>query len=411
MTNHKVTQNTRTLSRILLVVIVAMPLVLLVSSLRTLRELEEQKTVYLRSRVAILAGRLENLPAGAGETAVFEALSAEEPSLADLEVIGRESAAAGHPALQAIWEGRELYRMETVSSPDGPLFRAWVPFHSRAGLCVARIDLDAHAADFLVVHARHNVIAASLGSLAVVLLALYSLWAARQAARLRLRQLEMEHLAHIGKMAAVLAHEIRNPLGTIKGFAQLARERAGAAEQALLNPILDETRRLENLVNDLLLYGRPPAPSLRLAQWEETRAPLEAHAREMIGARDVRFRADPAALAWETDPHLLRQALLNLLRNAVEAAGETPGGEVRLELRREPKHGLTVAVADNGPGIPDSTAARLFEPFFTTKAFGTGLGLPITRRLVQSLGGELTLHAAVPRGTEALLRFPNAKPR
>ncbi|MCX6633725.1 MAG: HAMP domain-containing sensor histidine kinase [Acidobacteria bacterium] len=406
------TGRTQALSRFLLpVVVVALPVVLLLSSLRTMRELDQQKAVYLRNRVAMIAGRLENLPDPAAETAVFQALSEEEPNLVDLQVIDRASAAGGQSALEAIWDGRELFRTQTLTGPEGRIYRAYVPFHSSAGLRIARIDLDARAADFLVVHARHNVIVALLGGLVVVLLALYAIWASRRAAKLEIRQLEMEHLAHLGTMAATLAHEIRNPLGTIKGFAQLAGERADASVQALLDPILGEARRLENLVNDLLLYGRPPSPSLRPAKWEETLIPLEAHARQMIGTRDIRFQPDRVRLEWETDPHLLQQALLNLVRNAVEAIGEAPGGEVRLAIRRHAPAGLTLAVIDNGPGIPEAASPRLFEPFFTTKAFGTGLGLSITRKLARALGGEFTLRPSVPRGTEAILRFPQVRVR
>jgi signal transduction histidine kinase len=323
----------------------------------------------------------------------------------DLELI-EHGKAGDEPRLQPIWNGRELFRIGFIQEGGAPVYRAYVPFHSSAGARIARIDLDGRAADFLVVHARHNVIVASLGAVVLVVLSLYGIWATRRAAVLELQRLELEHLAHMGKMAAVLAHEIRNPLGTIKGFAQLAGEKTDASVQALLKPILSETGRLEGLVNDLLLYGRPPEPSVRMAKWEETLGPLRAHAQQIMGARDIRFVPDNPGLEWETDPHILQEALLNLIRNAADAIGDAPGGEVRLEVRsREPK-GLTLSVIDNGPGLSEVARSRLFEPFFTTKAFGTGLGLAITRRLVESLGGELSIKPGKPRGMEAILHFP-----
>jgi len=115
---------------------------------------------------------------------------------------------------------------------------------------------------------------------------------------------------------------------------------------------------------------------------------------------------DDLGLEWEADPHLLQAALLNLIRNAVEAIGDAPGGEVRLEVHHQGPKGLTLSVIDNGPGLSDAARSRLFEPFFTTKASGTGLGLAITRRLAQSLGGELSINPGRPEGTEAILRFP-----
>jgi signal transduction histidine kinase len=399
-------QTSRLASRLLLpVVIVALPLVLLLSALRTFRELDQQREVYLRNRVAMLAGRLENLPEPETESGALEQLSEDEPSLMALALIERGKA-GDEPLLEPIWDGQELFRTGFAQEGGQPVYRAYVPVHSGAGLRIARIDLDGRAADFLVVHARHNVVLASLSGVVLVALSLYGLWAARRAARLELQQMELEHLAHMGKMAAVLAHEIRNPLGTIKGFAQLAGERSDAATRPLLEPILSETGRLEKLVNDLLHYGRPPAPSVRAARWEETLAPLRAHAREIIGSRNIRFVPDNPGLAWETDPQLLQAALLNLIRNAVDAIGDAAGGEVRLEVRRDGPKGVTLSVIDNGPGLSEEARSRLFEPFFTTKATGTGLGLAITRRLVQSLGGELVLKPAQPRGTAAVLRFP-----
>ncbi len=406
-----VTRRTWILSRLLLpVVIVALPLVLLLSSVRTLRELDEQKALYLRNRVAMLVGRLENLPASQTGAAAFEQLSQDEPSLMDLELIERGKT-GDEPGLQPIWNGQELFRTGFLQEGKEPVYRAYVPFHSGAGLRIARIDLDGRAADFLMVHARHNVIVASLGAVVLVVLSLYGIWATRRAAQFEVRQLELEHLAHMGKMAAVLAHEIRNPLGTIKGFAQLAGEKADAPVQKLLEPILSETGRLEGLVNDLLLYGRPPAPAVRMAKWEETLGPLRAHARQIIGARDIRFVPESPALEWETDPHLLQEALLNLIRNAADAIGDASGGEVRLEIRSRGPKGLTLAVIDNGPGLSEAARSRLLEPFFTTKAFGTGLGLAITRRLARSLGGEFSINPAKPHGTEAILSFPGVLAR
>jgi two-component system sensor histidine kinase HydH len=399
----------RTISKLLLpLVVAALPVVLLLSSLRTLRELDEQKTVYLRSRVAAVAGRLENLPPSVDAAEAFDALSEDEPYLLDLALIERNSPAGAQSRLAPLWSGQELYRTEMLNSGGRRIFRAYVPFHSVKGLRIARIDLDAAVADFLLVHARHNVIVASAGGLVLVVLALYAVWATRRAARLELRQLELEHLAHMGEMAAVLAHEIRNPLGTIKGFAQLAGERAGPAVQALLEPILSETARLEELVNELLLYARPQQPALRRTPWRETVAAIEAHARQLIGQRAIAFHADAPALEWETDPNLLQQALLNLVRNAVEAIPDPDGGEVRIELRRLDAGGVAIAVIDNGPGLSSEVRRRLFEPFFTTKASGTGLGLSITRKLAQALGGDFTIRPAAPRGAEAVLSFPRA---
>ncbi len=402
----------RAVSRILLTLAaLALPLVLLLSSLRTFSELDRQKTVFLRNRAAAVAGRLEALNSSSEAGPLFDLLSEDEPALVDLELLARGQPAAEPPFLIPLWEGQELFRTETIEANGVRLFRTYVPFHSNGGLRIARIDLDEQAADFLVTHARHNVAIASLSALALVALALYAAWAARRAARLEMRQMELEHLAHLGEMSAVLAHEIRNPLGTIKGFTQLIGEQAAEGISGPVDLILSEVRRLESLVGDLLLYGRPPAPSIRPAKWEETLAPLRAHAADLVRDHDIRFVADSPEIEWDTDPRLLQHALLNLLRNAVEALGDRPGGEVRVELRRPGSGGVAIAVIDNGPGIPEEVRAKLFKPFFTTKPFGTGLGLSIARRFAESLGGARSLTKVEPAGPEAILRFPKVLPR
>jgi signal transduction histidine kinase len=248
-------------SRVVLpLAVAALPLVLLYSSLRTFEELDLQREVYLRERISLLAGRLENLPAEATPESIRESLSEEDPNLVGLEIISRGG--SGDSAnLAAIWNGQELFRSELSGESGVKAYRAYVPFHSSEGLRIARIDLDPAAADFLLVHARHNVIVASLSGFTLVGLSILLFWSMRRSANLRVRQLEVEHLTHMGKMAVVLAHEIRNPLGTIKGFVQLAGERSDSAIGDLLKPALLETERLERLVKDLLAYARPASPS------------------------------------------------------------------------------------------------------------------------------------------------------
>ena len=402
----------RSLTRLALPLLaVILPVLLLASSLRTLKVLEEQQLVYLRSRAAALAGLLESLPQDLPDSAIAELAAESEPALVELKLISSGAPEGQDPALLPLWEGRELFRSQMLRTAQGRIYRTEVPFHSDGGVRIARIDLDAAAADFLVVHARHNVWIASLSGLALVALALYAVWAARRTVRLELRQVQLEHLAQLGQMAATLAHEIRNPLGAVKGFVQLAAEQPGETARELLAPAVEEVQRIERLVHDLLLYGRPPEPQLRRAQWREIEARLLAHAERLRQGQDVRFEISADSLEWTTDPALLEQVLVNLLRNAFEAAAGTAGAEVRLEARLERGGAVTVTITDNGPGIASEARARLFQPFFTTKSSGTGLGLVIARSLTRALGGELTLRGGTPSGTVAVLHFPAASAR
>ncbi len=254
-------------------------------------------------------------------------------------------------------------------------------------------------------HARHNVIISVVGGVALLLISLYSIYAARRTAALERRQLELQHLARLGAMSAVLAHEIRNPLGTIKGFAQLALEQACGGLTALLTPIIEQTRRLETLVNDLLVYGRPPSPSPRKVAWAEIATRLTAHGNRLTEGRATRLNVAGADIQLQTDPDLLEHILVNLTRNAVDAVDGLPDGCVLIDVAPR-DGGVTVAVRDNGPGVPDAEIPKIREPFYTTKASGTGLGLPISIRLTHALGGVFDIHNDEAGGTVATVTLP-----
>jgi two-component system sensor histidine kinase HydH len=391
----------RTATVLLLVVSLALPLVLVVHSILASRELREMRAIFLRDRAANIAARLELMPAGKVEHGDFEELHESEPALLGLRVFGPEDPDPGNGAVDAIRSGRELYRAEV-----GPaVFRAYVPFHSGSEVKIAEIELAASAPDFLLAHARHNVLLTAATGAVLLAVALFAIWSMNRAARLERRRLETERLAELGSMAAVLAHEIRNPLGTIKGFAQLARENADGRTAAPLDAIVRESRRLERLVNSLLLYGRPLEPKVRTISWDALAADLAAHAHEAIGGRPVEFVMDAKLATLETDPDLLKQALLNLIRNSVEAIPDGSPGRVSLRITPTDQGGVRIAVEDDGPGLPEKVRARPFAPFTTTKASGTGLGLPISKKLVEALGGTIRLAAVEPHGTRAELEF------
>lgn len=385
------------------VVILALPALLVASALLVYAELRQVRTVYLRNRAAAIAARLESL-----SPERFESLAEEEPALLEVRILSRSEGTPEVAWLGPLFEGQELFRTREVSEDGERLFRAYIPLPGEPAERIARIDLAASAADFLVRRASQNLLVAAVSGLALLLLSAYALRSLRRAAQLEQRRLELEHLARLGEMSAVLAHEIRNPLGTIKGFAQLAGEKAEPGTRALLEPVLDEVRQLERLVRDLLLYGRTPQPDARPLEWQVLAAELEAHARDAIGQRPIRFVCPREAWRLRTDPDLLKQALMNLIRNAVEALEGAEGGEVRVSLTPGPRGGAVIAVEDNGPGIPEHIRGKLFQPFHTTKAFGTGLGLSIARKLAESLGGELRLEPAAPHGTRAELALPRA---
>ncbi len=364
-----------------LVAAVALPVLLVAASVRSYRAIDAMREVFLRHRAALVAYQLELVPAD--PDAIAE-LQAHEPDLVGIQVFPAPLAPGPEAArVNALFSGAALY---DVFETNG-LYRVYLPVH-RPSRSVARVDISASAADFLVRDGRNNLLLALAAAVASVLLLGAYLLAAR-------RRLHREHLAELGEMSAVLAHEIRNPLGTIKGYAQLARERSTGPAVELLGPVVEETERLERLVHDLLLFARPDQVQTATIHWPDIVSRLEAVAGE------VPLHIEPAPdLVFTADPHAVLQILTNLVRNAAEALPD--GGHIHIRGRRLP-HGVVISVEDDGPGLSADARRRLFQPFFTTKSTGTGLGLSISRRLASQLGAKLELEAVEPHGARAVL--------
>ena len=212
-------------------------------------------------------------------------------------------------------------------------------------------------------------------------------------------------LARVGQMAAVVAHEVRNPLAGIKGAVQvlMSRRAAGDTELPVMRDIVGRIDSLSELINDLMLYARPRPPRFSHIELR----PLVSDAvtvvrRDPVGhSIDITIEGDDVAAS--VDNEMLRATVLNLVLNAAQAmAGR---GHIGLKLGRAGDF-ATIEVSDNGPGIPAEIRERIFEPFFTTKARGGGLGLPIAKRTAELHGGSLALECPDGGGTVATLRLP-----
>lgn len=220
-----------------------------------------------------------------------------------------------------------------------------------------------------------------------------------QTSRLRAELVRRERLAAVGEMAAVLAHEVRNPIGIIvNALGSLRRLCNGQEEPALLLDIVaEEAERLRRLVGDLLEFARPPAPDRMAVDLPPVLAQVAEAARhdpaQATHGTPIDVRLPPELPMVDTDAALLRRALVNLAVNALQHV--TAGGRVTIEARPAAETVL-VRVHNDGPPIPADVAPRVFEPFFTTRATGTGLGLAIVRRIVEDLGGQVRLEPGGP---------------
>jgi PAS domain S-box-containing protein len=219
------------------------------------------------------------------------------------------------------------------------------------------------------------------------------------ARQMRLR----ENLAALGEMSAGIAHEFKNSLATISGYAQmLATERDAETSQEFARKIAAETSSLTRIVTDFLNFARPQDIQ---AESVELRPLLEDCARE-CGVR-LRFGAFPPELELNGDPTALRQAFANLLRNSAEAARDGQPAEVAVSAGSA-GGSLRLVLRDNGRGIPEEDLAKIFIPFFTTKSQGTGLGLALVHRILSEHGGSISV-ASDPAGSTFTLSLPAAK--
>lgn len=221
------------------------------------------------------------------------------------------------------------------------------------------------------------------------------LGAALHITRLRADLVRHERLAAVGEMAAVMAHEVRNPIGVIfNALSELAKPKAKERARLLLAIVREEAERLRRLVTDLLEFSKPSAIELTIVSAREVVHEAAEAARQdpscRAGLPNVAIEIEEGITAIETDRVLLRRVLVNLLLNALQHVA--PDGRVGVDVRVIAQQ-LHVRVRNDGPPLSSEVASRLFEPFFTTRATGTGLGLAVVRRIVEGFGGKVTVES------------------
>jgi PAS domain S-box-containing protein len=221
---------------------------------------------------------------------------------------------------------------------------------------------------------------------------------------------EQAALARLGEMAAVLAHEVKNPLAGIRGAIQIIGGRLprDSKDALITQEIISRIDALNGLMKDLLLFARPPQPkpiTVDLARLVTATADL-LNADPAL--KDVRVEIDGSAPTVCADPDLLKIVFVNLLVNGAHAMDGH--GTIRVSLSADDST-ADVTFADSGPGIPEDVRARMFTPFFTTKSRGSGLGLPTAKRLVEAHNGTISVACPAGGGTRVSVRLPAAVPR
>jgi len=217
-----------------------------------------------------------------------------------------------------------------------------------------------------------------------------------------------DRLSYLGMFTTGIAHELRNPLASIKGYAQLLLgKELSPAEEKYAQIIVRETDRLDSLLSQLLTFARPSSPQMSTKDMHEILKPMVEMLEEKAREQKVTIRqhlefTSPVLV----DEQKIQQVFWNILLNGLQAMPQ--GGELEVTLKETPGEVVT-SIRDSGPGIPMDQQTQVFDPFFTTKERGSGLGLAISLRIVETLGGRIDFESESGRGTTFWIRLPVAK--
>ncbi len=230
-------------------------------------------------------------------------------------------------------------------------------------------------------------------------------------AALQQRMQLKENLAALGELSAGIAHEFKNALATISGYAQLIPESSPNEATDYAKKIVEQTRNITHMVAEFLKYARPLEIPEERVELEEVVERAVAEVTQTMPQVTIECKGSFGEVAG--DEGLLRQALLNLARNAAEACAEAEGGG-RVTLRGEVVGGeetrwQRVAISDNGPGIAPTAMPKLFRPFFKTKSNGTGLGLAVVQKIIVQHGGHVEVRNCPKGGAEFIVTLPTPR--
>jgi len=217
-----------------------------------------------------------------------------------------------------------------------------------------------------------------------------------------------EKLSTLGEMAAVLAHEIRNPLGSIRGTAEILKDdyKPGDPKHEFIEIQIKETERLNRVVEDFLQMARPQPADMKPCPIQEELETIVTLVANDARERNIKLvvQPPPAPVIIKADGEKLRQGFLNIIINALQAS--KPGGSVIIATKTYQDGLCEIQFRDTGSGIDEKMKNRIFEPFFTTKPDGTGLGLAITKKIIESHGGTLLVESEAGHGTTVIVRLP-----
>lgn len=281
------------------------------------------------------------------------------------------------------------------------------PAHINNSENVLRLALHTYPVEAIMRQARLHILWMFLTIVVLWVVGYFFIRASRKSEELRLKMAERERFATIGEMASTLAHEIRNPLGSIKGFAQYLiesqeskdkRQEAGIFKE-YLDIIISESKRLEALTEDLLIYAKPVDKRIEDCNLPEL---IKEVVKAMEENKNIDIRISvPSGTTIKSDRAKLKQIFINILQNAIDAGSKV------IDIKAESmKDAVAVLIRDDGWGMSPEVKKNAFKPFFTTKTRGTGLGLAIVEKLTKNLGGKIEMESEPQKGTVFRIVIP-----
>lgn len=288
---------------------------------------------------------------------------------------------------------------------DHKFLSAAVPLLDETNSVSAILVAEARAEFFNIFEEFNNglLLFSIINALVVLTVAYFLFRSLKSLVELQNRIKNQEHLVKLGEMAAAVAHEIRNPLGIIRGTNEMIQKKYGNKDDEFFEYIPLELNRLNKLINNFLSFARTKDLQFEEVDIEFLLAKLK------IGFSDnseiiFDINIDEKVKTIRTDPDALEQILLNILQNSIQAVNHKGKIEIRAFLKN--KNYYAIHIKDNGCGINPEAINQVFEPFFSTKDKGSGLGLSISKRLVEQLGGEILINSVFSNGTTVEIILP-----
>ena len=249
---------------------------------------------------------------------------------------------------------------------------------------------------------KGGIIYFGIGGIAVIIIfSTIIVLSLRQLLRIETRLREQERMAELGQMAAMVAHEIRNPLSIIKGSADVLQRKYASEKDELFAFIPEEIDRLNRLVNDFLQFARKRQLYLKKINPNEQIQAIVSQIKDVKIELDLMKNCPQISL----DPDAFKQVILNIVDNAIKSI--TTDGRLQIKTQLSGKQDkFSIAIQDNGEGMSPEILQDIFKPFYSTRAAGSGLGMTISKQLVESMSGQISISSKLKQGTMVLLEFP-----